>query len=182
MYVESRYVYLVGSSITNNQAKSKNGGGVYVDSMYDIEVAEEVVIRDNTANGAANNICLQNGVASTAYMYCGGLYDGSYIGLSSTGGSSITAVKNISQYQANKFIHADDHERKLSITNTKEVATPLFASMISDNISLIIIIGGVIVIAGVIVILYLRKRKKEGKNEDEAKAKQTDTKIDEKNQ
>ena len=67
------------------------------------------------------------------------------------------------------------------MTDTKEVATPLFASVISDNISLIIIIGGVIIIAGIILFLYFRKRRKEGKN-DEAKDEKTDTNADEENE
>ena len=167
VYVVSNYVYLVGSTVTDNTATGKNGGGVYVDSMDDIEVAETVVIRDNTANGERNNLCLQNGMFSSAKLYSGGLYDGSYIGISSTGNGSATVAKNISQFQATKYIHADDYTRGFSMTDTKEVATPLFASMISDNISWIILIGGVIVIVAVITILYLRKRRKEGKKNDQ---------------
>ena len=167
VYVVSNYVYLVGSTVTDNTATGKNGGGVYVDSMDDIEVAETVVIRDNTANGERNNLCLQNGMFSSAKLYCGGLYDGSYIGISSTGNGSATVAKNISQFQATKYIHSDDYTRGFSMTDTKEVATPLFASMISDNISWIILIGGVIVIVAVITILYLRKRRREGKKNDQ---------------
>ena len=181
VYVESYYVYLIGSSVTKNQAESQNGGGVYVDSMYDIELAEDVVIRDNLAKGDINNLCLQNGVTSTAYAYCGGLYDGAYIGISSTGNSNTTAVKNISQFQASKFIHSDDYRRRLSMTNTREVETPLFASVISDNISWIILIAGVVVILGVIGVLYLRKHRKEGKK-NEAKAEQTGADNDEKDE
>ena len=166
VYVESNYVYLIGSSVTKNQAESKNGGGVYVDSMYDIELAEDVVIRDNLAKLDINNLCLQNGIASTAYAYCGGLYDGAYIGISSTGNSNVTVVKNISQFQASKFIHSDDYQRRLSMTNTREVDTPLFASMISENASFLIILGGVVVIAGAIGVLYFRKRRKESNKND----------------
>jgi LPXTG-motif cell wall-anchored protein len=75
----------------------------------------------------------------------------------------------------------DNPERGFSMTDTKEVATPLFASVITDNSSLIIIIGGVIIIAGIILILYFRKRRKEGKK-DEAKDEQTDTNADEENE
>ena len=178
VYVESNYVYLIGSSIRKNEAQSKYGGGVYVDSMYDIELAGEVVIRDNLAKLDINNLCLQNGVASTAYAYCGGLYDGSYIGISSTSNSSATVVKNISQSQASKFIHSDDYQRRLSITNTREVDTPLYASVISENVSWIILIVGVVVIIGVIGVLYFRKHKKEGKK-NEAGSEQTDTDIKE---
>lgn len=183
VYVESDYVYMVGSTVTDNTATGKNsGGGVYVDSMYDIEVADETVIRDNTANGERNNLCLQNGMLSSAKLYCGGLYDGTYIGISSTGNGAATVAKNISQYQANKYLHSDDAARSFSMTETKEVSTPLFASMISENISWIIIIGGVIVIAGVITFLYLRKRRKEGKENDESNDKQTDGQADEENE
>ena len=172
VYVVSNYVYLVGSTVTDNTATGKYGGGVYVDSMDDIEIAGEVVIRGNIANGYASNLCLQSGVFSSAKMYSGGLYDGSFIGICSTANGDSTVAKNISQYQVNKYLHADSYERKLSMTNTREVSTPLFASMISQNISLIIIIGGVIIIVGIILILYFRKRKKEGRA-DEAKDEQT---------
>lgn len=181
VYVVSNYVYLVGSTVTDNTATGKNGGGVYVDSMDDIEVAEETVIRNNTANGVRNNLCLQNGTFSSAKLYSGGLYDGAFIGVSSTGSGSATVGKNISQYQVYKYLHTDDPARSLSMTDTKEVATPLFASVISDNISLIIIIGGVIIIAGIVLFLYFRKRRKEGKN-DEAKDEKTDTNADEENE
>ena len=181
IYVVSNYVYLVGSTVTDNTATGKNGGGVYVDSMDDIEVAEAVVIRDNTANGEKNNLCLQNGTFSSAKLYSGGLYDGSYIGISSTGNGSATVGKNISQYQVNKYLHADDYARSLSMTNLREVSTPLFASVISDNISLIIIIGGVIIIAGIVLILYFKKRRKEGRK-DEANDDEADTNADEENE
>jgi hypothetical protein len=181
IYVVSNYVYLVGSTVTDNTATGKYGGGVYVDSMDDIEVAEETVIRNNTANGARNNLCLQNGTFSSAKLYSGGLDDGTYIGISSTGNGKATVGKNLSQYQAYKYLHADDPARGFSMTDTKEVATPLFASVISDNISLIIIIGGVIIIAGIILFLYFRKRRKEGKK-DEAKDDEADTEADEENE
>ena len=166
VYVESHYVYLVSSKITNNKAKSKNGGGVYVDSLYDIEIADEMVIRDNTANGENNNLCLQNGTFSSAWLYCGGLYDGSYIGISSTSSGSSTVAKNVSQYQMSKFLKADNGSFALSMTNTKEVETKLYASMLSKNASLTIIIGGVAIIICAVAVLYFIKRKKEGKSND----------------
>jgi len=181
VYVESGFVYLVNSAVTDNTATGKNGGGVYVDSMYDIDVAGTTVIRGNIANGAANNLCLQNGNFSSAKLYSGGLEDGAFIGISSTGSGSATVGKNISLYQVNKYLHADDYARSLSMTNTREVSTPLFASVITDHSSLIIIIGGVIIIAGIIALLYFRKRRKEGKN-NEAKDEQTDTNADEENE
>ena len=181
VYVVSNYVYLVGSTVTDNTATGKYGGGVYVDSMDDIEIAGEVVIRGNIANGYASNLCLQSGVFSSAKMYSGGLYDGSFIGICSTANGDSTVAKNISQYQVNKYLHPDSYERKLSMTNTREVSTPLFASMISQNISLIIIIGGVIIIVGIILILYFRKRKKEGRA-DEAKDEKTSANDDEKDE
>lgn len=163
VYVESHYVYLVNSSITNNKAQSKYGGGVYVDSMYDIEVADEIVIRGNTADGKENNLCLQNGTFSSAKLYSGGLYDGSYIGISSTSSGSSTVAKNVSQFQMSKFMKADDNAYGLSMTNTKEVETKLYASMISRNASFAIIIGGAAVIICSFAVLYVRKLRRRGK-------------------
>ena len=181
VYVESGFVYLVNSTVMDNTAKGKNGGGVYVDSMYDIEVAEAVVIRDNTANGEKNNLCLQNGVFSSAKIYSGGLEDGAYIGISTTSNSSATVGKNMSQYQVGKYLYADETGRSFSMTNTREVDTPLFASIVSENISLLIVICGVVAIAVVIGLLFFRKRRKEGRK-DEAKDEQTDTNADEENE
>ena len=182
IYVESKFVYLIDSSVTNNQAAGKYGGGVYVDSMDDIEVAETVVIRDNTANGEKNNLCLQNGTFSSAKLYSGGLYDGSYIGISSTSNSAVTVGKNMSQYQVGKYLYADDAGRRFSMTNTREEDTPLFASIVSENVSLIIVICGVVAIAVVIGLLFFRKRRKEGKKDDEANAEQSDANDDEENE
>lgn len=167
LYVESHFVYLVDSTVTNNQASGKHGGGVYVDSMRDIDLAGEVVIRSNSAKGEPNNLCLQNGSFSSAKMYSGGLYDGSYIGISSTSGSGATVGKNMSEYQVLKFLHADDSSRGFSMADTKEVATPLFASMISGNVSAAILIGGGVLIVGTVGILIFRKQRKEGKKHDE---------------
>ena len=180
VYVESGFVYLVNSTVMDNTAKGKNGGGVYVDSMYDIDVAGTTVIRGNIANGAANNLCLQNGNFSSAKMYSGGLEDGAFIGISSTSTSSATVAKNISLYQVSKYLRPDAGSHGLSMTNTKEVSTPMFASLISQNISLIIIIGGIIVIVGVIGILYYRKRRKEGRKDDGEKTEQADSDADQK--
>ena len=168
IYVESYFVYLVDSTVTNNQATGKHGGGVYVDSMRDIDLAGEVVIRNNTAKGEPNNLCLQNGTFSAAKLYSGGFYDGSYIGVSSTSDSKVTIGKNVSQFNALKFLHADDGSRGFSMADTKEVATPLFASMISRNVSIVIIIGGCVLIAGVIGLLICRKHRKEGRKQDES--------------
>ena len=180
VYVESGFVYLVNSTVMDNTAKGSNGGGVYVDSMYDIDIAGATVIRGNIANGAANNLCLQNGNFSSAKMYSGGLEDGAFIGISSTSTSSSTVAKNISLYQVSKYLRPDASTHGLSMNNTKEVSTPMFASLISQNISLIIIIGGFIVIAGVIGILYYRKRRKEGRKDDGEKTEQTDSDADKK--
>ena len=135
--------------------------------MRDIDIAGEVVIRGNSAKGEPNNLCLQNGSFSSAKMYSGGLYDGSYIGISSTSGSGATVGKNMSEYQVLKYLHADDGGRGFSMADTKEVATPLFASMISRNVSTAIIIGGFVLIAGTVGVLVFRKHRKEGKKHDE---------------
>ena len=166
IYAESHFVYLIDSRIMQNEARGKHGGGVYVDSMRDIDVAGVVRIFDNTADGKKNNLCLQNGSFSSAKLYSGGLADGADIGISSTSGSAATVGKNLSQFQVDKFLHADEAGRGLSMTNTKEVATPLFASMISRNASVFIILFGVVIIAGTIGLLYYRKHRKGGRKND----------------
>ena len=168
VYAESYFVYLIGDKITGNQATGKNGGGIYVDSMRDIEVAGEMVIRDNNADGRINNLCLQNGNFSSAKLYSGGLYDGSYIGISTTSNSKATVGKHLSQYQVSKYLHADESARALTMTDIEKVKTPFLASMMSEQASIAIIACGGAAIAGSVGILYVRKRRREGKQSDEA--------------
>ena len=167
VYLESLKVYFINTSVTGNTANGKDGGGIYVDSMKDIEVAGKVVIRDNKSSRGTNNLALQNGLASTAYLYSGGLYDGSYIGISSTSGGKVTVAKNVSTFNAYKALHSDDSRRAFVTEGEYGVMTPLVASMISDDASITIIVVGLVLMFAVIMLLLRRKNKKGAAGKDE---------------
>ena len=105
--IETKYVSLSNSSVINNTS-SGNGGGIYVDSRYDINVQGKVVIKDNTVSGSRNNLCLQNGAASSAYISGSGLYEGSVIYISSTkNNGKVMIAKDFSEFQRAQYIRAD---------------------------------------------------------------------------
>lgn len=167
VYLESIKVYFINTTITDNTAKGDHGGGVYVDSMKDIEIAGKVIIRDNMSDDGRNNLSLQNGMASNAYIYSGGLYEGSYIGISSTSGSKTPIAKSVSIFNALKYIHSDDTRRSITTENEYSVMTPLVASMLSEKASMAIIIGGIALLVAIICLLLHIKHRKEVARTDE---------------
>ncbi len=166
-YLNSIKVYFLNTSITDNTATGEDGGGIYVDSLKDIEMAGKMVIRNNKSSEGTSNLSLQDGMASTAMIYSGGLYDGSYVGVSSTTSGKVTIAKNVSVFNAMKYIHPDKSGRTIRTENLHVVMTPLVASVISENASIIIIIAGLIILAAVICILIYMKRRKEAAGTDE---------------
>ena len=107
LYVNADRVFVVGGEYRYNTA-AKNGGGIYVDSMNDINASGKLIVTDNSVNGKANDLCLQDGTASTAYLYCGGFYEGSSVLLCSTSTSSRLAVKGIDKFQYTNYIGFDE--------------------------------------------------------------------------
>ncbi len=107
LYINADRVFVIGGEYRYNSA-SKNGGGIYVDSMNDINASGKLIVTDNSVNGKANDLCLQDGTASTAYLYCGGFYEGSSVLLCSTSTSSRLAVKGIDKFQYTNYIGFDD--------------------------------------------------------------------------
>ena len=107
LYVNADRVFVVSGEYRYNTA-AKNGGGIYVDSMNDINASGKLIVADNSVNGRANDLCLQDGTASTAYLYCGGFYEGSSVLLCSTGTSSRLAIKGIDKFQYTNYIGFDE--------------------------------------------------------------------------
>ncbi len=169
LYVNDDKVFVIGGNYQYNTAEG-NGGGIYVDSMYDINVAGKLVIKDNTCNGKENDLCLQDGKASTAYLYCGGLYEGSSIWLSSTSTGSRLALKSVDKFQYNNYFHYDsgykaDADKTIS-TRLSSDDIRAEASILGQGNVLVIVICVVIIIV-LSVTMKLVKKKKEAQSDDD---------------
>lgn len=149
--------------ITGNTA-GEYGGGVFVDSRYDINVKGVVVIRDNTCrkDSACSDLCLEDGTSTTAYVNSGGLARGSWIGIGSTSGKSIRLSKSMSTYEM-KYFHA--HKGTIGSKNVKvvEAKMAVTASIFASGrwIS-IVLIGGAGLIVLVVLIILKRGKGKSG--------------------
>ena len=161
VYINDDKIFVLGGNYQHNTAKD-NGGGIYVDSMNDINVSGKLIIKDNTVSDKENDLCLQDGTASTAYLYCGGLYEGSSVYLCSNSKSSHLVIKGIDKFQYNNYIHYDDgftlskvNQTSLSSDNTRAVA-----SAIGDGSVVFICIAFVFIIFIAIIFMLITKKKK----------------------
>ena len=153
---------LLSSCIFEDNTSDNNGGAIYVDSYYDINVKGKMIIKDNTSNDTRhNNLCLQEGIASTARLYSGGLYEGSYIGVSTTDDSTDFA-RNIAEYQK-KYFHAESGKITSDVVDT--VDTPVITASVFGKGSVIVIVS--VVLAGLVTALAAIAVKKKGGKENE---------------
>lgn len=166
--VFSDKVILANSTVTGNKAQ-QNGGGIYADSRYDLGVQGKVVVRNNTnTTGLNNDLCLQSGVASTAYLSNGGLYEGSMIYLTSTTKDRICAVKDISKYQASQYIRTNKGNAVID-EKTEYKVDELFVYSVVGEGNIAVIIGGSCLIVLTIVCIFVSKKVLNKKNSDSVK-------------
>ena len=149
--------------ITGNTA-GEYGGGVFVDSRYDINVKGVVIIKNNTCgkDSACNDLCLESGTSNTAYVNSGGLARGSWIGIGSTSGKSIRLSKSMTTYEMKYF-----HPHKGSIDSKKvtevEAKMAVTASLFGNGRWMsILLIGGLGLIVMIVIIILKRSEKKSG--------------------
>ena len=73
IYINAKNCGISSVTMTRNLSE-KQGGAIWVDSMDDLGVSGTVVIKDNYSgkNHTQDNIALQNGFTSTAYLEVGG--------------------------------------------------------------------------------------------------------------
>ncbi len=169
LHVNADKVFIIGGCYQYNTA-DKYGGGIYVDSLYDLNASGKLTVKDNTVNGKASDLCLQDGSASTAYLYCGGFYEGSSIWLCSTGSSSRLAIKSIDKFQYNNYIHFDE-----GFTQDKTISTILsseniraIASVLGKGNTAYIISGALlIIILAIVIVIIVKKKKKKGAKKDD---------------
>lgn len=160
VYINCDKVVLANSTVTANKTELY-GGGVYVDSLHDIGVRGKVVVRNNTnSTGLNNDLCLQRGKSSTAYLSNGGLYEGSMIYITSTTTERVLASKLISNYQSSKYIRVNDIKSQVDEETAKQVEKQFSSSFFTKRNVMIICIAAVIIITAAAVFIILKKRKK----------------------
>ncbi|WP_026834911.1 right-handed parallel beta-helix repeat-containing protein [Eubacterium xylanophilum] len=163
-----------GCVLSNVEVKDNKaggyGGGVFVDSRYDINVKGVVVIKDNKSEKDSNccDLALEDGTSTTARVNSGGLVKGSWIGIGSTSNKSILLSKKISVYEM-KYFHP--HAGNIKAKKVEGVdADMVFTSSIFGlgELSIIMLIGGIgIIMAAGIGIYTRRKTMRQEKKGDE---------------
>ena len=159
IWVNDHKVFLAGGRIRFNLADY--GGGVYVDSRYDIGIQGKLVIDGNsTTSSRPSNLVLQEGVVSHAEAFDGGLLPGSRIGIGKTKSLSsggIRSVVNTTDYEINAgYFFADDGRVRLK--NEKEKKEVFLATAFDEygwGVLLFIVLE---VIGGVFAIRMLKRQ------------------------
>ena len=165
VYVNDDKVFVIGGTYRYNTAGGY-GGGIYVDSMNDINAAGKLIIKDNLAQGKESDLCLQDGKASTAFLYCGGFYEGSSIYLCSTGTGSRLAIKGIDKFQYNNYIHFDSGFTQHTLTTIPVSSNGIRAiASVLGNGNIVYVGAFVALIAALIIISAVAKKKRKGEKQ-----------------
>ena len=168
MEVNDNGVVLSGGTFTKNKAGGK-GGAIYVEGEYDISVAGKLIIKDNDGKDNYDNLCLEENSDHKAYVYDAGLYNGSYIKLSTSNNKTgIAAVKDVGQYQT-KYFYAEKGSLNFKKTGTRE-ASMVTASLFGEGslkIIIIIAVAGILLAIGAVIVVKKRKGVDSDDDEDE---------------
>ena len=162
IYINKSGSCLSDAYIANNWTKG-NGGGVYVDSLARFNLMGKIEITDNIKSGESNNLCLQDGVDSNAFINNGGLESGSKIGINTTkddpGSKGVVVSNSITEFAMKEYFTADKDSTDIKLEGT-EVKTEFYqASMIIYDLTFLIISASLAVVLLVLtVIAYKRKR------------------------
>ena len=156
-------VFLVGGFYQNNTASSY-GGGVYVDSLYDVSVAGKLVIAGNGGKNHTDNLCLQHGMFSTAYVYGGGLEPGSKISLSATDTDSEMALVNIDRYQYTSYFTFDTGfkaDKVVAVSSDGQLVRAQASALGIGRKKLILLLSavGVLLLGGGVALILILRRK-----------------------
>ena len=149
-----------------------DGGGIFVDSDSKLNLAGKVVVSGNTkSSGNVNNVCLEKGYSKSAYIYNGGLMDGSKIGIhsekSDPGKDGITIAENMSEFAVKRYFNADYSSNSLDFTGVHQETGSYVASLIGGNTFVLILLGTVSMILLIIaVILYKKRNRRKGANDE----------------
>ena len=157
LYINDDDVFIVDCDFHDNRSDGYGGGGIYVDSMHDISIQGVMKVYDNKGkDGREDDLYLQHGKKSKAYLYSGGLLDGSRIGIRSN--KSYTAIKNITQYEYEEFFFSDVGSFKTE--NIKEKEEVYLASAFTDTELWVMVCMILVVCAGAGAGIIYRRREK----------------------
>ena len=158
IYVNDDRTFLIDTDVIANSAAGY-GGGIYVDSMDDVGVKGLVRIYNNSGKNGRDNLTLQNGFATRAYLSDGGLYEGSRIGLSSTG-TNVRYADDISVYQAGYFF---SDRGELTMEKTYERDASMLASVFTDGGYIWIVVGAaLLLLCGAAAYAAVAKKRQKG--------------------
>ncbi len=162
VHINADKVFVLGGSYQYNTA-DEYGGGIYVDSMYDINASGKLVIKDNISKNKASDLCLQDGTSTTAYLYCGGFYEGSSIYLCSNETGSQLAIKGVDKFQYNNYIHFDSGFKQAKVISSKLSSDDIRAeaSILGNGNVKYIVISLCIFAIGAIILRISKKRKEQ---------------------
>ena len=102
---------------------------------------------------------MQSGKATTAYVYNGGLTEGSRVGLSSTG-RNITVCKDMTKYQADRYYFAD--KGSLELKDEYEKSSFMTASVFTPASIAVIAVFSLLIIGGIVLMIIYGRKKKRG--------------------
>ena len=160
--VNDNGVVLSGGLITGNKTSEK--GAVYVEDEYDITVAGKLIIKDNKGKSGNQNLVLEKD-DTKAYVYSAGLYEGSEIYVSNSGGATgIVGGKDMSKYQM-QYFHPEKGTLTFKKTGTKQAKLVTTASLFGEGSRSIIIT--LLTVAALVCAAALVIKKKKGADEDD---------------
>ncbi len=163
-YIYSSLVKMDSVEMTGNQASS-GGGAVYLRSGYHLGVQGKMIVRDNTADGSADNLfvgCAYAG-GNHAYLTNGGLLEGSDLHLTPDSNSSYAVFNEISKAQT-KYITVDNGKSTLEKTTEKEER--FVSSVIGEGKIIAILVGLFAALIAIIAVVLVKKHS--DKNQTEA--------------
>ena len=160
--VNDHNVTLASCVVAKNSAKKK-GGGIYLNEGKSLNVKGQMIVRDNTTT---DNIVRYNNfyIPNNAWLYSGGLYEGSRIHV----GSDTTFAKNIPEYQKQYFRSDKDN---IVFEKTGTVDTPIITTESNETASVfgkgsaVVIVA--VALAGIAVALATVSMKKKGDAEND---------------
>ena len=163
IYVCDDRVALSNCEVTGNHAE-KRGGGIFVESLYDISLRGLVIIKDNTCPKThMSNLTLEKYGAAKGRVVSAGLYNGSYIciGTDEESGEYPLTYKYMSKYQS-QYFHPD--AGRLEFRKNSHTYISLLTSSLFGEGSVPVIAGmgagGAVLVASVIIVKKKRDKKK----------------------
>lgn len=181
MAVYDDNVSLISCLFAQNESE-KEGGAIYLDDSYDLNIKGLMIIKDNKSNGEGNfnNLYIHRSWLPSyhdSHIYSGGLYEGSYVGLSFALNQEYELVKGTSIYQE-KFYHCDNPDYRIEFESEGDRFETYILTTEGSRTASVFGTGSVVVIVSITVAtlaaglaaLAVKKKKgvaENGNDEDE---------------